>query len=52
MPSDPPPNPPRKPWPYALAAAAIWTLVACDLLIHKPAPPAWTLAAAGKDCGR
>jgi hypothetical protein len=51
MPNDPPPTPPRRStWTYALVAAAIWATAAYDLLAHKPAHPAWTLAAA-KACG-
>ena len=46
-------NAPRRPiWPYALVAAAIWATAAYDLLVHKPAHPTWTLAAAGQGCVR
>jgi hypothetical protein len=51
MPNEPPPSPPRRAaWAYALAAAAIWAMAAYDLLAPKPAPPIWTLAAAGQAC--
>ena len=53
MPKDPAPTPPRKSaWAYALVAAAIWTLAAYDLLVPKPAPSVWRLAAAGRACTR
>jgi hypothetical protein len=53
MPYEPPPPPTRKAaWAYALAAAAIWTMAAYDLVAPKPAPQVWTLAAAGLACVR
>ena len=53
MPEDTPPSPPRRStWAYALAAAAIWTMAAYDLLAQKPAPQGWTLAAAARSCLR
>jgi hypothetical protein len=53
MPKDPPPAPARRlNWAYALAAAAIWAMAAYDLLAPRPAPPAWTLAAAARACFR
>ena len=53
MPKEPPPSPSnRSSWAYALAAAAIWIMAACDLLVPKPPQPVWTLAAAGQACVR
>jgi hypothetical protein len=53
MPKDPPPSQTNRfSWAYALAAAAIWTMAAYDFLAPKPAPPVWTLAAAGRACVR
>jgi hypothetical protein len=51
MPKDAPPSPPRKaPWAYALAAAAIWTLAAYDVIAPKPPPQVWKMAAAARAC--